>query len=153
MPKDSIQVSGVVPTTAARVYEAWLDAADHAAMTGGAATVAGRRAGARFTAWDGYIRGKHLTLDPGKRIVQSWRSSDFPDGAADSRLEVTLSRAPGGTRVTIRHSGLPEGQGAGYREGWHEHYLRPMRRFFAAERRGKGSGPAPRRVARRTSTR
>ena len=36
--------------------------------------------GGKFTAWDGYIFGKYLELDDGKRVVQEWTSTDFPEG-------------------------------------------------------------------------
>jgi uncharacterized protein YndB with AHSA1/START domain len=161
MPRESIEVKGVVPATPSRVYQAWLDGIEHGAMTGGAATIEARRAGATFTAWDGYISGRILALDEGRRIVQSWRSTEFPVGEPDSRLEVLLAPAPGGTLLTIRHSEIPEGQGPSYRSGWHEHYLQPMRRYFAARagettrpslgRGAKGSAraAAPRKAARR----
>ena len=45
-------------------------------MTGAAARIAGR-VGAAYSAWDGYIAGKTLELAPGKRIVQSWRTTEF----------------------------------------------------------------------------
>ena len=61
-------------------------------------------------------------------MVQAWRTSEFPDGAPDSRL--TLSFAPaedGGTELTLEHADLPEGQGDAYRQGWEDHYFAPMR--------------------------
>jgi activator of HSP90 ATPase len=152
---ETISVNRILPATARRIYAAWLDPADHAAMTGGAATGEAARVGARFTAWDGYIAGRHLALEPGRRIVQAWRSTDFPADAADSRLEVRLTRAAGGTRVTIRHGGIPVGQGPGYLEGWGEYYLDPMQRFFAAERRRARARAAmrKRRASRRPASR
>ena len=33
MPTESIQVSDVIPGTPQRIYEAWMDAGKHAAMT------------------------------------------------------------------------------------------------------------------------
>jgi len=146
VPGESIETEAVLPATAKRIYDAWLDADDHAAMTGGAASSEGALLGARFTAWDGYIEGRHLLLEPGRTIVQAWRTTDFPPGAADSRLEVRLSRAARGTRVTILHSRIPPSQGASYREGWREHYFEPMRRFFAAEARRTARSARPSRV-------
>jgi len=161
MPGESIETEAVLPATAKRIYDAWLDADDHASMTGGAAASEGAVIGARFTAWDGYIEGRHLLLEPGRRIVQAWRTTDFPAGAADSRLELRLSRTARGTRVTILHSRIPPSQGASYREGWREHYFEPMRRFFAAEARRRARSARPpwvkagkaRRTARRRDAR
>jgi activator of HSP90 ATPase len=133
MPFDSLEVSTVLPATPERVYEAWLDAAQQAAYTGAAAT--GEVAvGARFTAWDGYIEGSNVELQPPGRIVQRWRTSEFPPSAADSTVTVLLEPEEiSSTRITLRHTGIPEGQGDGYRQGWLDYYFEPLRRYFAAE--------------------
>lgn len=133
MPTDTIELSRILPATPDRIYLAWLNGPDHTAMTGGKATVASTEVGGAFTAWDGYIDGVHVALEPGRRIVQAWRTDDFPADAPESHLEVLLEPAPGGTRVTIRHADLPEGQGPAVLEGWDEWYLEPMARFFAKE--------------------
>jgi activator of HSP90 ATPase len=99
-------------------------------MTGGEAT--GRPVkGTRFTAWDGYISSKNLELEPHRRIVQAWRTTEFSSGDADSRLEVLLEEAPGGIKVTLRHCNIPQGQ-TGYKQGWKDHYFEPMKRYFSA---------------------
>jgi uncharacterized protein YndB with AHSA1/START domain len=133
MSLESFEVSTVMPATPERVYEAWLDGARHAAFTGAAAT--GEAAvGARFTAWDGYIEGCNIELQPYDRIVQRWRTTEFPAGAPDSTLTVMLEPEGGAsTRITLRHTGIPEGQGESYRQGWLDHYFEPMRRYFDEE--------------------
>ena len=127
---DSFEVSAVIPAAPQAVYKAWLSGKEHAAMTGGGAT-GSARAGGKFTAWDGYIEGRNLELRPGKRIVQSWRTSEFAEGDADSRLEVVLAPVKGGTKVTLRHSNIPAGQGSSYKSGWGEHYFGPMKEYFS----------------------
>jgi uncharacterized protein YndB with AHSA1/START domain len=47
------------------------------------------RVGGRFTAGGVYMQGATLELDPPRKIVQSWRTTEFPEEAPDSRLEVT----------------------------------------------------------------
>ncbi len=129
MATESIRVSGVVSATPERVYEAWLTSREHGAMTGGKATVDATVGGA-FTAWDGYIWGRNFQLEPGVRIVQSWRTSEFPKDAPDSRVEILFEAVEGGTRITFVHSEIPESQGAGYRDGWRSFYLEPMAKYF-----------------------
>lgn len=153
MPTETIELSRFLPAPPLRIYDAWLDAADHAAMTGARATVESREVGGRFTAWDGYIDGSHVALEPGLRIVQSWRSDDFPADALDSLVEVLLAPEGEGSRITIRHADVPAGQGPGLLEAWDEYYLVPMERFFRAEvkaeraARGKRKGAAKRKAA------
>ncbi len=129
MALESIRMSAVIPGSAADIYAAWLDGDRHAEFTGGAASVEAR-VGGRHTAWDGYIAGEILVLEPGRRIVQSWRSLDFPLGSVDSRLEVVLAPAPNGTEITLIHSEIPEGQSGDYEEGWLEYYFKPMQQYF-----------------------
>ena len=128
---DSLELTALLPAPPERVYRAWLDGAEHAAMTGGAASVE-PGVGGRYTAWDGYITGTTLELEPNRRIVQSWRTRQFPRRCPDSRLEILLEPAAGGTRLTLLQTGIPKGQGKRYRSGWPENYFEPMQEYFAA---------------------
>lgn len=126
---DSFSLSAFIPASPLQVYAAWLDGDQHTEMTGGAAH-SEPVVGASFDAWDGYIHGRNLELEPGRRIVQAWRSTEFPDDAPDSRIELLLEPEGEGTRVTLRHSEIPTGQAESYEKGWHEHYFTPMREYF-----------------------
>jgi uncharacterized protein YndB with AHSA1/START domain len=132
MATEAIEVSGVVHASPERVYQALLDSTEHTAITGAAATVE-PNVGGRFTAFDGVISGSTLDLEPARRIVQSWRSGDFPFGSEDSRLEIVLEPIESGTRITFMHSEIPEGQATHLEEGWRERYLEPMGRYFDQE--------------------
>ena len=74
--------------------------------------------------------GVNLELEPFSRIVQSWRSTEFPADSQDSRLEVRFEAIKGGTKLTLIHSDIPEGQGASYESGWDESYFQPMKLYF-----------------------
>ena len=127
--RESIRVSAVIPVKRRKLYRGWLDSKEHSAFTGAKAHVVSR-VGGRFSAWDGYIEGKTLELEAGRKIVQSWRSSDFPAESADSRLVVSFRDVPGGTKITIYHSEIPEGQGKEYKRGWRDFYFSPMKAYF-----------------------
>lgn len=127
------EVSDVLPATPQTVYETWLSSDGHGAMTGAEARV-DPRPGGPFVAWDGYITGRTIALEPGRRIVQSWRTTEFSDDDPDSQIEVLLEPAEDGTRITIRHTGVPDGQ-LGYEQGgWQESYFSPMREYFGQRR-------------------
>jgi activator of HSP90 ATPase len=122
----------VIPAKPQEVYDAWLDSKGHSAMTGGKAK-ASPREGAAFTAWDGYISGRTLELEPGRRIVQSWRSSKFAKTDPDSRIEILLEPVKGGTKLILHHTEVPDGH-TSYRDGgWQSNYFEPMKKYF-----GKG---------------
>jgi uncharacterized protein YndB with AHSA1/START domain len=127
---DRFEISTTLAADVAQVYRAWLDPAEHAAFIAGAAVIAPGVGGA-FDIWDGYITGRTLQLDPPKRIVQAWRTTEFPEGSPDSRLEVRLEPDGAGTRLTLVHTEIPDGQGPQYEEGWKEHYFAPMQRYFS----------------------
>jgi activator of HSP90 ATPase len=130
---DSFRVSAVLPTSPQEVYDAWLDGDQHGAFTGAEAAIEPGIGGA-FSAWDGYISGTTLELDPPGRIVQAWRTTEFPLGSPDSRLEILLEEATEGTRITLVHTEIPEGQGPSYEKGWQDFYFAPMREYFRAHR-------------------
>ncbi|MBX7098959.1 MAG: SRPBCC domain-containing protein [Myxococcaceae bacterium] len=127
---DRIELKRVVAASPERIFKAWLSGDEHARMTGG--EQATYEADGTFTTWDGYIFGRTLEQQPFSRFLQSWRSTEFPEGHADSRLEVTLREVDGGTEVTLVHDGIPDGQGQSYESGWVEHYFEPMDEYFAS---------------------
>jgi uncharacterized protein YndB with AHSA1/START domain len=128
---DAFQVEAIIPAEPERVFAAWMDSREHAAFTGGGEALVEPWAGGRFVAWDGYMHGIILGLEPGKRIVQTWRTSEFAHESRDSRLAVEFEPARGGTRVRIRHTDLPPNQVKRYEKGWIEHYLKALGRYFA----------------------
>ncbi len=123
-------ISTFVPAPPEKVFRAWLSSEGHAGMTGSAAQVEPRVGGA-FTAWDGYITGKTTALKPYTRIVQAWRTSEFPADCADSQIEIVLEAVEGGTKLTLTHTNIPEGQADSYKSGWDESYFQPMKEWFA----------------------
>lgn len=126
---DTIEMSWILEAKPKDVYEHWLNSKKHAAMTGGAAEIDGK-VGGKFKAWDGYISGVTKKLEKNKRIVQTWRTAQFPKKAPDSRIDVTLKALKGKTQLTLRHTGLQPGDGAKYTTGWYDFYLKPMTAYF-----------------------
>lgn len=128
--KNGFKLSAVIPAAPAEIYKAWLNTKGHTAMTGSTAKVDGR-IGGKFTAWDGYIFGSTLELIPDQFIVQAWRTSEFPDEAPDSLVEISFKETKGGTKLTLTHSQIPEGQADSYRQGWEDFYFTPMQAYFS----------------------
>ncbi len=134
MKAESLKVSAVIPAAPEAVYAAWMSNKEHGAMTNTPEAQISARVGGKFSAGGGYMWGTTLELDPPKRIVQLWRTTEFPEEAPDSRLEVVLEAAKGGTKISIIQTEIPAGQGASYRQGWIDYYFTPMKQYFA----GKG---------------
>ena len=123
-----------LPASALEVYEAWLDSLAHTEMTGSEAIMSDA-VGAEVAAWDGYIAGRNLELVPGKRIVQSWRTSEFTDQHEDSIITVTLEEVAGGTLLTLTHSKVPEAHKSYEQGGGQKHYFEPMKEYFGKRKR------------------
>jgi activator of HSP90 ATPase len=126
-------VSATIPASPKLVYDAWLSSKGHAAMTGSPARVSAKL-GAKFSAWDGYISGKNLRLEPGRRIVQAWRTTEFAATDPDSQIDIQLEKAAGGTKVTLQHTNIPANQ-SDYRSGWRDCYFDPMTAHFAVAKK------------------
>jgi uncharacterized protein YndB with AHSA1/START domain len=85
------------------------------------------------------VRGRYLEVDPPRRVVVSWGvagSDEHPPGS--SRVEFVLVPVGDGTRLDLRHSGLPERQAPGHAQGW-DHFSARLRVAAA----GGDPGPDP----------
>lgn len=147
----TIRQSVIVPASPAEVYEAFVDPKIHAAFTGSPAK-GSRRVGSHFAACGGYIDSVHRELVPGKRIVQDWSTTEWPEGAPVSRLELTLKRVAKGTELRMVHSNVPASQADSYRQGWIDYYWKPLNAYFKerAETDGAAARPGRRAASRPT---
>lgn len=114
----------------ATVFNAFVNPRVHAAFTGAAAT-GSARVGGRFTAWDGYISGVNRVVDRGRRLVQEWKTTEWPEGAGPSQVEFVFQAVKGGTRIRMVHSNVPAEQADSYRQGWIDSYWEPLKAYFA----------------------
>jgi uncharacterized protein YndB with AHSA1/START domain len=120
----------VIPASPQEVYDAYVDPKKHSEFTDAKAT--GKPVvGGKMTAWDGYIFGKYLELEPGKRIVQEWTTTDWVEGYGPSKLELTLCKVPEGTELVMVHSDVPEEQVDELTDGWFESYWNPLKEYFS----------------------
>jgi activator of HSP90 ATPase len=112
-----------------KVYDSFVDPKKHSEFTGSKAS-GKAEIGGKFTAWDGYSFGKYLELDEGKRIVQTWQTTDWPKGYPPSRLELILKEIPEGTELTMIQSEVPAEQEEELAGGWIEFYWEPLKKYF-----------------------
>ena len=111
------------------LYKSWLDSEKHSAFTGSKAIIDPSINGI-YSAWDGYITGKTFELEENKRILQTWRTSEFQENSEDSLLELIISKTSNGSKLILRHTKIPDRQSENYKEGWEEFYFEPMRQYF-----------------------
>ncbi|MGE0638098.1 MAG: SRPBCC domain-containing protein [Bacteroidia bacterium] len=117
----------IFKTTPEEIYNALMDSKKHSQFTGGKAVI-GKRAGDDFTAYDGYIKGNNIELIPGKKIVQTWKTTD--DGWPEehySTIEFVFKKTKEGTELQFTHTNIPTTVKADYEQGWEDYYWEPMK--------------------------
>ncbi len=127
--RESMTLETTLLASPERVYAAWIDSGEHSEFTGGEAIIDAREGG-KHSAWSGYIEGRFITLEPGKRLVMSWRTTEFDESDPDSHVELRFLPDGGGTRLELVHTELPPGGEQKYTTGWREFYFVPMRKYF-----------------------
>jgi activator of HSP90 ATPase len=130
----SITQKIVVPASPEEVYDAFMDAKKHSAFTGAKAR-GEAKVGSEFSAWDGYITGKNLELEKGKRIVQEWITTEWPEGYPPSKFELAFRKVKGGTEITMVHSNIPADQADEYKQGWTDNYWDLLKDYFTKKKR------------------
>jgi activator of HSP90 ATPase len=123
-----IRQSVTLHATPREVFETLMDSRKHGKFTGGPAKIS-RVVGGKVSVYGGYATGENLELSQDRKIVQSWRAGDWPEGHY-SRVTFRLTRVKGGTRITFTQSGVPAGNVAGIRKGWIDYYWTPLRSLF-----------------------
>jgi activator of HSP90 ATPase len=127
--KSTITQKVIVSATPDEVYNALMDSKKHSEFTGSKAE--GKSiVGSEFTAWDGYIHAKILELEKGKRIVQEWVTTEWPEGFPPSKLELTFKDLGGKTEIIMVHADVPLSQEADLRQGWIDFYWEPLTDYF-----------------------
>ena len=66
----------------------------------------------------------------GRRIVQEWKTTEWPEDYPPSRLELTFKEKDGATDLTMVHSGVPSDQADDIAQGWIDFYWEPLKEYF-----------------------
>ena len=140
---ESIHQETIFRASRKRVYEALTDTDQFNKLTqlsaavksgmalGSTATKISREEGGTFTLFGGHILGRHVELVPDERIVQAWRTADWPAGIY-SIARFVLMAQNGGTKLVFDHTGFPVGQAEHLAAGWKANYWEPLAKFLAS---------------------
>jgi uncharacterized protein YndB with AHSA1/START domain len=119
----AITIRGATPED---IFEVFTDSRKHSQLIG-ARVKTSRKAGAAFSAFDGFVTGRNLKIVPNRLLVQSWRGSVWKKQDLDSVLILHFSNVNGGTLIQMVHAGLPPA----FEERWSELYWQPLTLRFA----------------------
>jgi activator of HSP90 ATPase len=102
----------------------------HSEITGAKAVI-GKKAGTYYSAYDGYIVGKTIELETGKKIVQSWIAMEdkWPQGH-ESKITFNLTEKGKGTLITFVHEDVPAAIAKNFVSGWKDYYWNPLKQYF-----------------------
>jgi len=130
MKADAFTVRHTFPAPPERVFAAMTDPAEIKAWSGQTGTVEARIGGhAEF--FDGWVKGTVLAYEAGKRVAFTWLPSEWPAGSKASIVMCTFTKARGGSRLTLEHTGFPTGEEAkSHKEGWKEHFFDPLAAYL-----------------------
>jgi activator of HSP90 ATPase len=110
------------------IYETLMDAKKHSQLTGSNARIT-KKVGAKFSIYEGEIQGVNLELVPDRKIVQSWRYSDWPEGHY-SKATFLLEENKGVTKLTFTQTEVPEELYQDVAQGWRDYYWEPMKEML-----------------------
>ncbi len=137
MEFEVIEQKALIDASPDEVFEAYADMDKHAKFTG-TKTSGASKVGGKFSAADGYISGRFLVLEKGKRIVHEWKTTEWPPGYPAPLVELTFGQKGRRTELTMVHSKVPAGQ-ADYAKGWMEFYWNPLKAYFKKPQRAKNA--------------
>ncbi|MGB5345180.1 MAG: SRPBCC domain-containing protein [Woeseia sp.] len=122
--RSTIYKTVVLPASAAELYDMYMDADVHGAMTGAPAKVSDQP-GSPFEAFGGLLKGTMLQTVKSRLIVQSWRSVNFAKGVPDSTLILSFTPEDDAGRIDLVHLDVPENDFQGVTGGWDSRYFAP----------------------------
>ena len=117
------------------VYEMLMDSRKHAKFSGAGAKIS-RMIGGKVSTYVGYATGVNIELLPDKKIIQSWRGSDWRNGHF-SRATFSLKKVRTGTRLEFIQTGVPDEEYENIKLGWRNFYWNPMKELIEKQSEGK----------------
>ncbi|MDP1678492.1 MAG: SRPBCC family protein [Bacteroidota bacterium] len=128
MKTKSIKQKILFKTSPHEVYDALMDSKKHTKFTGATAKIS-RNINGKFSVYDGYAFGKNLELVPDKKIVQTWRASDWEEGI-NSQVVFEITPAKNGCTLIFTQTDVPDKHFSSIKQGWVDFYWVPMKKMF-----------------------
>jgi activator of HSP90 ATPase len=129
--RNVIRQTAVLPASADRLFDMYIDPSTHQAITGGFVEIGDER-GSKFKAFDGALTGTILEVIKPRLIVQSWRSSAFKADDPDSTLILNFTQEGDEGRIDLIHLDVPDHDFDGVTQGWEKYYWTPWRAYLAS---------------------
>ena len=129
--RNVIRQTVVLPASADRLFEMYLDPSTHQAITGASVDIGDER-GSKFKAFDGALTETILEVVKPRLIIQSWRSNAFKAEDPDSTLILSFTPEGDEGRIDLIHLDVPDHDYDGVTQGWEKYYWAPWRAYLAS---------------------
>ncbi|KAK6505291.1 hypothetical protein TWF481_007198 [Arthrobotrys musiformis] len=116
-------------TTAAELYQTFVDPARVAAFTRSRPELFEPVEGGRFKLFGGNVTGEFVELAQGEKITQKWRLPNWPEGHY-SVMTIVLDQGVAATVLRLTWKGVPIGQEDTARKNFAEYYVRSIKITF-----------------------
>ncbi|KAH8170954.1 hypothetical protein LIA77_09735 [Sarocladium implicatum] len=91
----------------------------------------GAKAGGKFELFGGNVSGEYKELDAPKKLVQSWRLSQWPEGHYSTlNIEFDQNDVDHVTVMRVKWDGVPIGQEEVTKRNWLEYYVKSIKTTF-----------------------
>ena len=128
MKTRTVRQSIWLPAKPSEIFDAILDEKKHSKFTGAQAKIL-PKVGGKFSVWGRDISGTTEKIEKNKKIVQSWRSSDWEEGHF-SEVQFEFIPEKDGTKLVLIHKKVPSEHFKDISDGWKQFYWKPLKEFF-----------------------
>jgi uncharacterized protein YndB with AHSA1/START domain len=128
----AIHMEHLYPAPASKVFEAMMDDKQMAFWTNIPQTIIMPVEGGRFWTFGGRVLGRIIELVKDRRLVQAWRSFDWPKGLY-SMVRIELVPQGAQTLVIFEMLNFPERQRAHIEDAWKTLYWVPLGRYLSGQ--------------------
>jgi activator of HSP90 ATPase len=117
-------------TTPKELFDILMDSSKHSELIKAEVKIS-RREGDSFSAFNGMVAGKNLTIVADRMIVQSWRGGIWKHDDLDSIVIMTFTATRRGAKIDLIHANVPEQFVK--MEKWKELYWEPLKAYLSSK--------------------
>jgi len=128
MKKRSLHQKIIIEANPHEVYEVLMDSEKHSNFTESNAKIS-RNIGGKFTTFDNWASGKNIELVKDKKIVQTWRGEDWPEGHY-STITFLFQRDGNETIIDFTQTEIPDDVYEEIKQSWVDFYWEKLKEYF-----------------------
>jgi uncharacterized protein YndB with AHSA1/START domain len=135
MKTKSFTLSASFPFSSEAVFTALTNARQISVWSGQRGTVQ-PTIGGKMELFDGWVKGKVLAYEPGKRLSFTWKPSEWAKENQASIVTCNFTPTKIGTKLTLKHSGFPnDSELQSHKVGWREFVFDPLKMYLTSKQK------------------